>query len=197
MQEDMRLIDFKTCNLFMRRCKEFFIKEAALIFVLAVCFVLTILWLGFLKLYSSPLPVSDDWLLAADSNGFQSFNWNWMWALHGEHRYPIIKFLMVCSAHLGFWQLPMYLSVLVCSATSLFLVFRVREIREKTLWADAVFPVIFLHAGHATNFFWTMQFPFFLALCLTCIIASLLIEEPRKALPCTPGLLPSRLFYCH
>ncbi|MDO4570496.1 MAG: hypothetical protein Q4D38_08945 [Planctomycetia bacterium] len=150
------------------------------VFVWGILLVMTLMMLGFLMLFSCPIPYVDAWIIAEHASA-DTWSWSWLWEQQNEHRYPIVKGLAwICYHTYGSMQPLSVMSVLTCCATSAGLILAARRLRGRTDWMDAVFPVIFLNGSHIENILWTHQLFFVAAGCLACWCGIYLMAKPES-----------------
>lgn len=149
-------------------------------FVWTFWFLMTFMMLGFLILFTCPLPYVDAWIVAADASGPEC-SWQWLWEQQNEHRYPLVKALAWISYHtFGSMEPLSFLSVLACSAASAGLILTARRLRGHTEWTDAVFPLLLLNGFHIENILWHHQLFFVAAGCLACACGTYLMRKPEE-----------------
>ena len=64
-----------------------------------------------------------------------------------------------------------------------------RRLRGKTSYADAFFPLMFLHLGHWDNIVWSWQMQFVLATALTCVLLLVIVVYGRGDLSTGPSVV--------
>jgi hypothetical protein len=157
-------------------------ERIARVFVLGIWAFMTIAAMGLVLRFGSPVPYVDDWahIPTLCQGGLPSLSW--LWTQQNEHRFPVTKALMWLS-----WQATggdprggMALSVVFAAAACLALIRASRYLRGRSSYADAFFPFLLLHWGHAENFLWFIQLFFVTAASLVCGLISFLAVEPRR-----------------
>ena len=104
---------------------------------------------------ATPIPYWDEWAWAPYAIGSYPVTSQWIWAQHNEHRIPAAKLFALAyyrvtggdSRHL--WLLHVGL----LSAITVVFILTVKRLRGRTLWVDALFPLLYLHLGHWENTF--------------------------------------------
>jgi hypothetical protein len=133
------------------------------------------------------IPLAEDWLLVSPLTGNEPNLINWLWALNNEHRIPLPRLVMLVllKATRGDFRAGMLFSIVTLGALSLATIRVARSIRGgRTSYADAFFPVAFLHLGNWENLLWSWQLSFVLSMLLACWLLFVLVS-PRGLT--TPG----------
>ncbi len=126
---------------------------AASIFVHGIWLVLSVAALGLVLRYGVNAPFIDDFLVVPVLAGEEPISLEWLWRQHSDHRFPLVK-LVIWGATAGCggdFRAVMVLNAAGLSAASLILIRAARVLRGRTEFADAFFPVLLLHWGHAGN----------------------------------------------
>ena len=117
-------------------------------------FVLALAWV---YQYGSRIPLMEDWFAIDFLTGKRQLTLNNLWAQGwADHRSPLPGLLFVLELKLfGPNVLPLlYLELILCGVLSAGLIWAARQVRGWTDYADAFFPVLLLHFGHAETFLW-------------------------------------------
>src|SRR5262245_50203069 len=117
----------------------------------AVWAAATLLAVGFALRFGHDAPWADEWefvpALVGDEPGVP-----WLWTQHNEHRLPLPRLLYLGLFHLTLdFRTGMLLQVAVLSGLAWGVMRLTETIRSRPAWADAFFPLILLHPGHAEN----------------------------------------------
>jgi heme/copper-type cytochrome/quinol oxidase subunit 4 len=142
-------------------------------------------WLGMLFIalacvyrYGRNIPLAEDWLLVAPLTGNEPDLAGWLWRQNAEHRVPLPKiiYLFLLKITHGDFRSGMVFNVLSVGFLSAAFILVFKYIRGKTIYADAFFPIIFLHLGHWANLFWSWQIGFVLPTLFTCILFAIVLS---------------------
>lgn len=147
----------------------------------AVWVAMSTMAFAFVWKYGRNVPFMEDWDLVPTLSGAVPFRFSWLFEQTVEHRYILARALLY-----PLWQLTydgrsaMWLSTALLSATAFSLLRTARRVRGRASVADAFFPLVLLHPGHAETLI------FFLQLCyvLPVVIlgaATVLIATDRWA----------------
>ncbi len=104
--------------------------------------------------WSSPIPLAEDWLMVAPLTGHEPDLAQWLWAQVNEHRVPVPRgvLLGLLRATHGDFRAGGFFSIAVLAAMAATAILTVRGWRGgRTEVADAFFPMLLLHFGHASN----------------------------------------------
>lgn len=112
-----------------------------------------LLWaLLFVHAYAPPFPIGDDSTLYDVLLPQGGFAWARLWRLHNEHLIPLPRLLFVLPYALtGDLRAAEYLQVLMLGGVALLSIRAARAVRGGTSFSDALFPILWLHVGNATN----------------------------------------------
>ncbi len=120
---------------------------------------LFVLALNWVYQYGSRIPLMEDWFYIEFLTGKVQLSFNSLWSQGGwgEHRSPLPGLLFFWELKLfGPNMLPvLYLELMICGVLSAGLIWAARQVRGRTEYADAFFPVLLLHFGHAETFLWS------------------------------------------
>jgi hypothetical protein len=135
--------------------------------------------LALIALYGSDVPLLDDWSvvppLAGEANPL-----TWLWEFHNEHWIPLPKAILlglVCLTR-GDFRVGMVVNVALMGVFAASMIVAARRLRGRTAYADAFFPLVLLHGGHASTFFWCWQVGFGLPAALAGAILGILVQAP-------------------
>jgi hypothetical protein len=153
----------------------------------AVWLALLIPGLIFVARYARTNPYVDEWafvpvLFEEKPTG------PWLWELHNEHRFPLPRLIYIGLFRLtGDLRTGCYVSLLGISLLAAGLMRLARQIRGRSSLADAVFPLLLMHAGQDENLYMGYQLAFALTAALAAgLLAVILRSGPgsnfRKAL---------------
>lgn len=112
-------------------------------------------------LSANPFPFADEWHILAYVTGNKEMSWEWLWALHGDHRIPLQKFVQVRLlqfSNVDFRILAFTNAVFAYLATVL-LLSAIRSFRGNLHFGDLVIPLLVLNPGFGT-FYWGFHFQF-------------------------------------
>jgi len=158
-------------------------------------------WVGsFVARHGYNLPTCDEWAFVRISYAPWSERLEWLGARHMEHRFPLARasWLVLLDSTGHDFRAAMWLTVLLLSAAAAVLMLAARGLRGRTSFADAVFPVLFLHPGHAENLLMGYQIAFTLTVGALAVFALLIacsnsLEPSRAALLGSVLLVPIAL----
>lgn len=105
--------------------------------------------------YGSNVPWWDDWLIVPALAGDQPVTLGWLWEQYSETRLPLHKLVRLALVWLTRdFRAVMVLNALALGVAALALIVTARRVRGHTSFADAFFPLLLLHWGHAEVFLW-------------------------------------------
>jgi hypothetical protein len=115
---------------------------------------------GFVARYGTAIPVWDDYFLIPTLIGDRPLTLGWLWEQCNEHRIAVPKLILLAAEHLAGNDVRagMFLSVACSSALAAILIGLAARLPGGIRPADALFPLLWLHLGHAGNFLWSIQF---------------------------------------
>ena len=153
---------------------------------------ITLVWAGMTAVallciarYGRNIPLAEDWHLVAPYMGNEPDLGGWLWAQNNEHRVPLPRLIYLALLFLtgGDFRAGMVYNVLVLAALSAVLMAAARHLRSgQSRYADAFFPLLFLHLGHWPNLIWGWQLQFVTAVALTLgLLLVLLRARPLSA----------------
>ena len=122
--------------------------------------LLTLAAIGFVAHYGSNVPIWDDYSIVAELVGHRPITLEWLWEQCNEHRIALPKLILVYLERLAGNDVRagMYLSVVTLSGLSAALIGLSARLPGGNRPADALFPLLLLNIGQATNFLWSNQF---------------------------------------
>jgi hypothetical protein len=127
--------------------------------VLFVAFVWAAMYAGdiaFIGAFGRDVPHADDWefVPAATHPGVRL---RWAFAQHMEHRTPVPRLLVLGLLKISGldFRSGMYFNATAFALLALAMVLTARAVRGRTLYADAVFPLLLLNLGHWDGFLFT------------------------------------------
>ena len=157
-----------------------------------VTLIVHLVWLGlfahvlwFVARFGIHSPYQDEWyftgVLAANE-----LNWDWVWALHSEHRYPIGKILYWClTTWTGDFRTGALVTAILNGATALGMLTLARRLRGRTSLVDVLFPALVLNWGQFENYLFGYQIVFSLTSTgMAVILAAAALFKRERALAC-------------
>jgi len=149
----------------------------------------------FVARYGTLMPELDDLTQVGFLNPGFSPDWGWAWSQHNEHRIPIPRALYYALVRIsGDFRTGTYAEVALLSALSAALILAARRVRGRASFADAVFPLLLLHWGHAENLLNSFQIQVALSTALTGAILITVASARSLASPGTLALCGALLF---
>lgn len=161
-------------------------------FVLGVWLLMYLAALALVVKFGSPVPYFDDWAHVPVLTSPEMPSLAWLWAQQNEHRFPVSKAVMWATWKIsgGDPRLGMLVTVSLLAATSLVLVISAWRVRGMASYADAFFPLLLLHWGHAHHFIMFIQVFFVSAVCLFCLLLAYLVgSRSRQSAVATIGVM--------
>ncbi len=109
--------------------------------------------LGYVALFSSNVPLWDDFWLVPPVSGESPPTWEWCWAQDAAHRWPVVKLAMfvLIKATGNDFRAVTWLNFLLVGASSLLFLLAVWRVRGRAAYVDAVVPLALLHWGAAPS----------------------------------------------
>ena len=140
---------------------------------------------AFVAWYGSPIPVADDYNIVFPLIGVRPVSLEWLWEQCNEHRIAFPKLILLAADRLAGSDIRagMFLSVATLAGLAAALIGLSARLSGGTRSSDALFPILLLHPGHATNLLWSIQLAFILP---TALGTAFLI--PIVGRPAWPGL---------
>jgi hypothetical protein len=126
---------------------------------------------AYVALFSSSVPVADDWVQVQALTRQGPHGVAWLWAPHNEHRIPFPKLILLGLAGLFGYdpRTGMYFNGVALAAVSAALILAARRLRGATRWSDAFFPLALLHWGQYINLMIGASLNLVGAACLTVL----------------------------
>jgi hypothetical protein len=154
------------------------VAAAAPVFVLVVWLVLVIAACRFVAAYASPIPFMDDMTVATWLDPHEPIWSATLWRLNNEHRVPLADLANATLVRLtSDMRGGMYLEVAILGLVSLAMIFTARKLRGRTSYADAFFPLLWLHWGNAED--WLMAFQLSLMFPIALVATALMTIATR------------------
>jgi hypothetical protein len=121
---------------------------------------LTLAAIAFVANYAANVPVWDDYKIVCELVGNQPVTLPWLWEQCNEHRIALPKLILVYVERLAGHDVRagMFLSVLALSGLSAALLWLSARLPGGNRPTDALFPLLLLNVGQATNLLWSNQF---------------------------------------
>jgi hypothetical protein len=131
---------------------------AAPAFVAAVWLGMAISAGSYVFKFASPIPFADDFEMIEPATSGSAITAEWLWSAHNEHRVPIARLIYVGLVRV-FRDLRavMYGEVVILAILALAMILVARSIRGRTSYADAFFPLLWLHWGNYQNLLMAFQ----------------------------------------
>lgn len=139
-------------------------EPGARAFAWGVWGMLTIASAWLVAWYGSDVPIWDDYAIVPALVGERPITLRWLWEPCNEHRIALPKLILLAVGRLagGDVRGGMALSVACLSATAGALIAMAGRLRGGGRASDAIYPLLLLHPGHATNLLWSIQLAFIL-----------------------------------
>jgi hypothetical protein len=137
--------------------------------------------LGSIALAGRNIPFAEDWGLVAPLTGHEPDVFAWLWAQNNEHRVPVPRLVGLTLVTLTRdYRAGMVLNACVLAGVAAAMMLVARRLRGgRTSYADAFFPLMFLHLGHWDNIVWSWQMQFVLATAATCVLLLMIAVHGR------------------
>jgi hypothetical protein len=109
--------------------------------------------------FGANCPVWDEWALIPQATGESAPSLSWLWSPHGEHRIPFARALYVLLMRISGCDVRsvMVVDVAMLGAAAWALVAAMRWSRGRTVWTDALIPLVVLSPGQYENLLWAFQ----------------------------------------
>jgi hypothetical protein len=135
------------------------------------------------------LPTCDEWAFVRISYAPWSERLDWLGARHMEHRFPLARavFLGLLDATGHDYRAAMWLTTSLLSTAAAALVLAARRLRGGASFADAAFPLLLLHPGHAENLLMSYQIAFTITVAALALFALLIAHS--NSLDASPAAL--------
>jgi len=124
------------------------------------------------------LPFGDDFEMVEALTGTRPVTLSWLWAQHNEHRIflPRLVMLALYKVSGNDFRAAMYFDVLLLAATAVILIRAAGQVRGRTAYTDAIFPVALLHWGHWENLIWFIQVTYVLPTFLLFVLLAIIVR---------------------
>ena len=133
--------------------------------------------------YGRNVPLNDDWFIVPAWTGNQPLTASYLWDQHNNHRIPIPKLLLLSSLwSCGDFRITMYANVAALSFAAAIVIRAASALRGRISLTDAIFPLVYLHWGHAITILWSWQIAFVGSTVLATILLAL-VARYRDRLP--------------
>lgn len=128
--------------------------------------------------YGVKTPTTDDWEIVKAVD--QPLSWEWLWEQHGaggNHRIPLPKLVLRSLYQLSGYDCRwgIWLNALALGGTALALMWAARQLRGRTTYADAIFPLVLLNWLSAP-LWWGFHFQFLSSTVLACILLVVMVH---------------------
>ena len=135
-------------------------EPGAVAFVWGAWGLLTLAAIGFVARYGSNVPVWDDYNLVRELVGNRPVTLEWLWEQCNEHRIALPKLILLTADRVAGNDVRagMFLSVAALSGLSAALIGLSAMLPGGNRPSDALFPLLLLSVGQATNLLWSNQF---------------------------------------
>ncbi len=152
-------------------------EPGANLFVWSVWAILLLGGLGFVSRFGPEVPVEDDYALVPALTGDQAITLNWLWSMHNEHRVPVPRLLLLAAHWISGddFRAGMFVSVLAVGLLAAVFLLLIRWVRGFSSYADALFPLLLMHWGHHSNFLWSWQVSFTVAVGFLGLISAAIL----------------------
>jgi hypothetical protein len=160
-------------------------------FVRATWVIMFAATLAFVDRYGSSLPHRDEFHHTVPLlTGQLDLSLTTLWQQHNEYRWPLPKllFYLLLKATGSDFRSGMYACVIALGGLSGAMILAARRLRGRTSYADALFPLLFLHWGHYENLLMGCQICYILPLCFACTILLIMLRH-RDGLTLRSSLL--------
>lgn len=165
-------------------------NRGAVIFVFGIWLASLLSAVYFVAKYGHSVPWNDDFATIQYLTGDQPLTVSWLWSQHNEHRIPLPRLILVALATISGcdFRAGMYFNVLCLGGLAFAMALTAKEVRGRTAYTDAIFPLGLLHWGHYENMLWAFQVGFIAPLVLSGILL-LIIVRKRPPLSARTALL--------
>lgn len=133
----------------------------------------------YIRTYGCNVPFGDEFSLVAAVAHQQPITLTFLWSPHNEHRIviPRLAYLGLAALTHGDFRAGMYVIALTLAALAAAMIRTAWRLRGWTSYADAFFPLAFLHLGHGENLLWSFQVTFVSSTLLACGLLFLLLHS--------------------
>ncbi len=153
-------------------------------FVWAIWLAMLVALLRLVVRYAHNIPQFEDWLLVPAITGNETDFFRSLWAQNNEHRVPFPRLVLTGVLWLarGDFRAGMFLSIALIGALAAAFISIARRVRGgRTAYADALFPLALMHAGHSENVLWAWQATQVIPTVLPCVVLYCLVADPWLA----------------
>jgi hypothetical protein len=149
--------------------------------------------IAFVAHFGSNVPLWDDYSIVPQLAGQRPVTPSWLWEQCNEHRIPVPKLIMFSAERFAGNDVRagMFLSLAALIGLAATLIALAAHLPGGLRAADAVFPILLLSLGQATNLLWNIQF--FQALSILLGTAYLIPITMRPLWPGRFGLMAAGL----
>ena len=143
--------------------------------------IAALVWTGaYVAQHGHNLPANDEWAFIDITYASVSKQVEWIGQPHQEHRFPLSRavFLGLLWATGHDFRAGMWLSAGLLAGAALMLILAARQLRGRTVLADAVFPILFLHPGHTENLMMGYQIAFTITVFTLGLFALVVARSP-------------------
>src|SRR5262249_9379395 len=154
--------------------------DGARAFVRVIWVIMFAAALAFVGRYGSSLPHHDEYgHMVPLLTGQHDLSLRTLWQQHNEYRWPLPKLLLYLLLKLtgADFRSGMFACVIALGGLSGAMILAARRLRGRTSYADALFPILFLHWGHYENMLMGCQICYVLPLCFACIILLIILHD--------------------
>jgi hypothetical protein len=140
--------------------------------------------------YGPEIPRAEDWLLVPPLTGNEASLVTWLWEQNSEHRVPLprLAYLALLKLTRGDFRAGMVFDTLAIAALAAAMMLTARRLRGRSSYADAFFPVAFLHLGHWDNLVWSWQIQFVLSTLFASAFLLIIVIRGAELTPPAAGL---------
>ena len=151
----------------------------SLAFVLSLWLLTLLVALVFVWNYGGNVPFMDEWEIVPALVGEQEITVAWLWSQHNEHRLPLPRLVLLALYKLTGcdFRAGMFFNVIALSVLALAMILVATTLRSRASSADAFFPLVLLHWGHASNLLWSWQVAFVLPTVLAGILLLIVVRS--------------------
>jgi hypothetical protein len=135
--------------------------------------------LAFIRANGPNVPFDDEYYLVPVLTHQRPVTLKFLWSLHNEHRIvlPRLLYLGLAKVTGTDFRAGMYLIAAGLAGIAAAMIVAARRLRGGTNYADAFFPLAFLHLGHCENLLWSFQVQFLSSTLLACGLLFLILHS--------------------
>jgi hypothetical protein len=132
--------------------------------------------------YGLSTPFMDDWWMVPPLTGNETVGWSWAWSQYNEHRYVLVRPLLLFLYHLaGFdFRAAAFLNVFILAALAGMMIRTAAAVRGRSTLTDAFFPMVLLHFGQSENLIWSWQLVYIFAVGLIGIFLTIVVRSGNR-----------------